>query len=184
MPLHFTTDPKKLIQHMIRVLQDVPRIAGVEGEKFFKESFRKQGWEDRIFTSWKARKGDKQRRFGESSNGRGILIKSGALRRSIRVIMVSKNYVIIGSSLPYSKIHNEGGTIEGSFTVKSHKRRRNSTGGKKGNKRGGSSDIIVKEHERQMNTKIPRRQFMGNSRALTEIINKEVRYRMKMKHRL
>ena len=54
-----------------------------------------------------------KKRSPEFSNrkGRQTLVKSGSLANSIKVQSISKNTVTIGSKLPYSKIHNEGGKI-------------------------------------------------------------------------
>ncbi|SFF31970.1 phage virion morphogenesis protein [Thermoflexibacter ruber] len=44
--------------------------------------------------------------------GRGLLIKSGKLRRSIRVASISADTVTIAAKEPYAQIHNEGGQID------------------------------------------------------------------------
>lgn len=56
----------------------------------------------------------KQRRlnFSQAATKRGILIGAGSdLMNSIRVAEASSKRVVIGSDLPYSKVHNEGGYI-------------------------------------------------------------------------
>lgn len=169
MPLKFTRDPKVITQNLIKVVKDIPRIAGVEAERFFKDSFRRQGWHDKVFTPWKARGGARTRALGEKRQGRAVLIKSGALRRSVRVIRIGANFVIVGSSLPYAQIHNEGGTITGTHSVRAHKRR-----GRK-----GAGEFPVQAHSRTVNTKIPRRRFIGNSMALNLEISKIIRYRIR-----
>ena len=169
MPLKFTTDPKVITRKIKNVLMDIPRIAGIEAERFFKESFRRQGWHDNVFTPWKARKGGRTRTLGEKKSGRSVLIKTGALRRSIRVIHRGRDFVVLGTSLPYAKIHNEGGIISGRFRVRTHTRRN----------RQGEGTHTVTEHSRTVNRRMPRRRFMGNSNALNYKINTVIRYRIK-----
>ena len=65
---------------------------------------------------------------------------SGRLKKSIRRIRVTQNSVTIGTDVPYAQIHNEGGTIKKTVSVKSHRRK--------------------------MNTTIPQRQFIGESAQL------------------
>ena len=81
-------------------------LMGKTAKTFFVDNFRKQGFDDKNVQKWKPRK-DKSGK----SIGRAILVKSGDLRRSIRVETISTRnlYVKIASDLPYSKIHNDGG---------------------------------------------------------------------------
>lgn len=79
-----------------------------------------------------------------------LLVRSGALLNSVRVVSVSQEKVVIGagnSKVPYAQVHNEG--FSGSVVVKTHSRRMK-----------GGKTVRVKSHNRRMN--IPRRQFMGN----------------------
>ncbi len=69
----------------------------------FTENFRKQGFEDRTLKKWEPRKRQRQR-----DNGRAILVKSGALRRSLRKRRLTAFSGIIYSPLDYAKVHNEG----------------------------------------------------------------------------
>ncbi len=66
--------------------------------KFFVESFENQGFTDENFEAWKPSKGT-------------ILIKSGNLRDSIKVIEATEEKIVFQSDEEYSQIHNEGGTI-------------------------------------------------------------------------
>ncbi len=66
--------------------------------KFFVESFENQGFTDENFEAWKPSKGT-------------ILIKSGDLRDSIKVIEATEEKIVFQSDEEYSQIHNEGGTI-------------------------------------------------------------------------
>ncbi len=169
MPLKYTKDPKLVIKKLRSMIEDIPRIAGIEAERFFKDSFRKQGWEGNTFAAWKARGGARTRTLGEKQAGRSILIKSGALRRSIKVTRRGRNFVIVSSSLPYAQIHNEGGKISGNFTVRTHERRN----------RKGTGSHAVESHSRKVNTTIPKRQFLGSSSSLNHNIGRAIRLRLK-----
>lgn len=72
----------------------------VEAKDEFDMNFKREAF----FTEkWKRRKGD-------TDETRGLLVQSGTLRRSIRSrIMEGGKGVEITSSVPYAKIHNEGG---------------------------------------------------------------------------
>ncbi len=80
-------------------------MVGVTAVVFFKENFTRKGFVDGTLVKWKARK------VYLKKSGRGILMKTGALRRSIRIIQASANKVTVGTMLVYAQIHNEGGTI-------------------------------------------------------------------------
>lgn len=69
------------------------------------DAFRKQGWTDNGFERWKPRKKNKDA-------GRAILVKTGKLRRSIKVRTANWTRVVVGSyGIDYAQIHNEGGSI-------------------------------------------------------------------------
>lgn len=157
---------------------DLPRIAGKMGEDEFRENFVRQGFRNNGVTPWpevKRRKADspwygfqykgerrtslrikkdrktgkyvrskKQRKlnFSLAATRRNILVGPGSnLMNSIKVREATPARVIIGSDLPYSEVHNEGGTIKvfGKKTVK-----------------------------------VPKRQFMGESRELMDELDKKL----------
>ncbi|WP_370408967.1 phage virion morphogenesis protein [Tenacibaculum dicentrarchi] len=123
--------------------------AGVIAVKFSKDRFRQKNWVDTSQEKWTPRK---QKRAGSLLVGPG----SGRLKKSIRKISEGKYYVLIGTDVPYAQIHNEGGTIKATARVRAHSRTR----------KGRNQPIKVKAHTRQMNTKIPKRQFLGESAVL------------------
>ena len=90
-----------------------------------------------------------------------LLVRSGALLNSVRVVSTSQEKVVIGagnSKVKYAKAHNEG--FSGSVVVKSFRRI------------GKNGEIHnVRSHTRKMN--IPQRQFMGRCAELEEILRKE-----------
>jgi phage gpG-like protein len=121
--------------------------------KFSKERFRDQAWHDTARQPWKKHKVPRK---GGKNISQTLLVGpgSGRLKKSIREIYSDNTKVIIGSDVPYAKIHNEGGTIKTTVQVKEHDRTRN---GRKER---------VKAHSRKMNLTIPQRQFIGNSERL------------------
>lgn len=160
------------------VNKGLPRKAGAMIVEFFKESFRQQGWWDRNKEKWAARKSRKRQ-----NKGRAILVKSGRLRRSIRVIQVVQSKVIVGTDVPYARIHNEGGEYSSTDNVSSHTRKAH---GRKGYttragrkvKRGTVREHTVKAHSRTRKVSMPKRQFMGSSAALEKrlygLVSREV----------
>lgn len=133
------------LQAVKQLERRLPSIAGVIAVRHFKKNFKKQGFVDKNTSKWKARKkADK-----EGSGKRAILVKTGALRRSIRTISKGVGRVRVGTAMPYAKIHNEGGTIK------------------------------KKVNKRNMNTTIPQRKFMGDSQKLNNDIATEIDNRVK-----
>lgn len=67
----------------------------------FKGNFRKGGFVDSVVRPWESRQ--------NADNGRAILVKSGALRRSIKELKVTKSKVVVGTnSTRYASYHNKG----------------------------------------------------------------------------
>jgi phage gpG-like protein len=58
---------------------------------------------------------------GERSDRRALLVKSGVLRGSIRIMSYSNTKVIVGSNVKYAGIQNQGGTTNPRVTEKSRK---------------------------------------------------------------
>lgn len=95
----------QIMNKLDKVYRNFPREVGRMAVNFSKERFRSQDWVDNTTEPWKPR-----RLPGKSKNN-GVLIGSGALKRSIRIIMTDPDMVIIGTDKPYAKIQNEGGKI-------------------------------------------------------------------------
>lgn len=155
---------QELASKFKRIYDKLPAVAGAIAVRRSKANFQKQGWTpDTQTLPWQERsKKDKSKRR------RAILIQTGALRRSVRITGKGASWVRIGSTLPYSKIHNEGGTITSTVNVPQHKRKahtRKARGGKQKVK-----EATVSSHTRKMNTRIPQRKFLGpNSGTMKEI---------------
>jgi len=159
MPIEYSKDPRQIFADIKKLGGNIPRIAGNLGVRHFKDSFTKQGWDDEgSIDKWPARKSTKRTH--------ALLVKSGALRRSIRIVRVTRRSVIISSELIYAEVHNSGSSSAG------------------GRSRGGSG----RRQGRRPRTKrtggrgqnIPRRQFMGESRNLERQINKNIERRLRI----
>lgn len=145
------------IDKLSKLYPVLPKKAGILAVNFFKNRFRKGSWLDKTEEKWEKRK-------RKSSTNRGILIKSGRLKRSIRVVKTTPNSITIGTNVPYAQIHNEGGSINTSAKIKAHTRQAHTR------KRRGRTESVkeykVKAHTRKISIKMPQRQFMGTSNAL------------------
>lgn len=125
-------EARKLQQAQVKLqksLNDFVVVMGVDAKNHFVKSFRNQGFEDDSIQKWQPRKGEiigngiaKVRKKDLSS--RAILVKSGDLKRSVRVIRKSYRTIVLGSDLPYAQIHNDGlqGTAFGKYRFKMPKR--------------------------------------------------------------
>lgn len=144
--------------------------------------FRDQAWFDTKREAWPQRK--KQRKKTKKRN-RAILVSSGRLRRSIRVVTKGRNSVTIGSDVPYASIHNDGGRITDTVNVRAHTRAKNEmvtstftslktkkTRSRKNRQRTGT--VQVQAHKRTLNTVMPQRRFIGNSAKLEQEITQEL----------
>lgn len=158
-----------LIARIIKTQQALPSQIAVIAVNFSKERFRQQNWLDEAPEPWKPRK---RRREGGEKRSQSLLVDTGKLKRSIRKIKATPDLVVVGTDVPYAKIHNDGGKIEQTVQVKKHQRRTHQR------TRDGRKEIVneqtVKTHSRKMNTTIPARRFLGDSDALMKDIEKHV----------
>jgi phage gpG-like protein len=92
---------KKQLEEVEKVIEKTLRQMGVEIKNFFINSFKKQGFTDEQFEKWDGRKDKKD-------EGRAILVKTGDLRRSIKVSEQTNDSVTISTDLPYAQYLNEG----------------------------------------------------------------------------
>ncbi|BAQ92538.1 Phage tail S [uncultured Mediterranean phage uvMED] len=141
--------------------------AAQEAVLHFKEGFQKGG-----FTNWRLKRWEK--RDPDPDPGRGVLIGKGGggkLWKSIKRGRVTgrgtgKRVVIgiKGKPKKYADIHNFGGKIQSTHKVRAHTRTI-----KRGKRKIKQN---VNEHIRTVNTKMPQRKFMGESRVLNKKIKK------------
>lgn len=100
---------KRMIEDKKKIQSELRKfviVMGVEATNHFVKSFSNQGFTDETIDKWKPRKSLRD-------IGRNILIKSGNLRRSIRVKSRTFRSVVIGSDLPYAQTHNDGLRVRG-----------------------------------------------------------------------
>lgn len=134
---------------------------------FSKERFVQKNWLSNRREPWQARK--------RPARG-SILVKSGRLKRSIRKLAQGNYYVYIGTDVPYAPVHNDGGNINKTVTVRAHTRKKEArrTRNPQGRyeRRGAATNHQVKSHRRRMNVTMPKRQFLGDSAILNRRIER------------
>jgi phage gpG-like protein len=117
-------EARKILADLKRFESQLPAVVsemGAIGQNHFVKSFQKQGFDNVTLEKWKPRK---DTRMDRGKPNRAILVKSGALRRSIRRVPVGRYAVNIVSDMPYAKIHNDGltGRAFGKYSFKMPKR--------------------------------------------------------------
>lgn len=167
---------KSLIRKILRDIE-------VELTDEFDKNFERQGF---FSEKWK-------RRVSPGGEGRGILVRSGELRRSIRT-RVDDSSITFSSDLPYAAIHNEGGEIKVTSRMKRYfwaryyacqggfgRRKDGSLRKDKRNARLTSESAFWKALALKKvgsTVKIPKRQFLGISpeveQACREIIEERL----------
>lgn len=171
----FDLPMRKLPKQLQQAIKKLPRMLGAETVKFAKENWQKQGYQGNAFTPWLPRR--------SGNNRRGILLNTGRLRRSVRVVRVTADSVVIGTDVPYAAVHNEG--FSGSVRVKAHTRNKygktkvgtgiysvKSRNERKRTVTSVTGSSTVKAHTRYI--KIPKRQFLGDSPVLIQRLRRIV----------
>ncbi len=133
----------KLTDAVSRSINSLPNKIAAEAVAFSKERFTAQKWVDKTTEVWEPRKTERK---SKRRNSGAILVDSGRLKRSIRKISVSHEKIVIGTDVPYARIHNDG--FKGMQSVRGHRRRGHE----------------VKAFNRNMD--MPRRRFLGSSAVL------------------
>lgn len=144
-------------------VKQVPRAMGTASVNFFKDNFKRQGFSGE--KAWLKRKDSDF--LPQKKKASGILIRSGSLRRSIRIIERNSDSVRVGSTLPYAKIHNEGGTIiqRPTWRQRMYFSHISDELRKKGNHRAANKWAAMSIAKR-LTIKIPQRKFIGESPRL------------------
>ena len=105
-----------IAERLRKLVQTLPREVGEIIVNNTLDNFKNESLDG---VKWVPRKDNSS--DGERKGRRGLLIGTGQLRRSIRVIRIGNNSVVVGSEVPYAKIQNQGGTTHPSITEKSRK---------------------------------------------------------------
>lgn len=143
--MHVNDNFTPKLQQLIKAMNDSHQLIANEAVKFYKKRFNEQGWKDTSLEPWK----NKQIANGyKTLHGKS---KPG-LMDSIYVKLSNRTRVVICAPKPYAQAHNEG--LNQAVSIREHSRR-----SPKSNK-----EYTVKAHLRNM--KLPKRQFMGPSKAL------------------
>lgn len=156
-----------LRRRLDRVRDRLPQAIADAARNFFVDSFTKQGWDTgHGIKKWKPRK------KAEGRRRRAILVKSGRLRKSIRIRRATFRRITIAAEAPYAAAHNFG--VDETVTVRAHTRRSYTTEREKYTARTGrertrtvrreGGNHTVRSHTRHVS--IAQRQFMGQSDAL------------------
>ena len=130
----------------------LPRWVGNAALNFYKDSWRRQGYIDRSFERWRKRSG--------KDKGRAILVKSGKLRRSLR-LSVAGQLVEIYTDMPYAEAHNEGMNITQVPTPRQRRFFWAMHQKAKRTRRASEAEMYRRMAlAKTLNIKVPKRQFM------------------------
>jgi phage gpG-like protein len=97
------------------------------------------------------------------------LTDTATLRNSIKVTYKNMKFTA-GSNVAYARIHQEGGNINQSVTVKTHRRRINQAWGKLIQEK----EVEVTQHTRQVNMIIPARPYLMIQESDVNYIKKKI----------
>ncbi len=93
------------------IIKGVPKVMGKMVLVEVSDNFRRQGYEDEQGRehAWAPRKTRSRRRQrGRVPRGRALLVQSGRLRRSPRIVRTTASSVTIGTDVPYAQPLQEG----------------------------------------------------------------------------
>lgn len=195
-------DPKKIMQFVQKLkaqldkeIRDVlPRRVGVKAVNLVKQNFRDGGFHDGGLRPW-------QKSKRELAGGKRAGSRYGTLLSARNHLMSSTQYrpvtngVVIENLVPYARIHNEGGTLTTSPTItpkmrrfafaKAYelmgikKRKGKKSKGKKvvfsGEAKKWLALALTKKTKLTIRAKMPRRQFIGESKDLSAIVEAEIK---------
>lgn len=171
----------------------LPRKLGVLAVQHFKQNFRDSGFRNGGLQPWKRSlrevSGDKR----ASSRYKTLTSARNHLMNSTESV-IGKGYVSIVNSVPYASIHNEGGTIHQNIPISPDMRKFawamffKSAGIRKGKKSKGETSpenlspealkwrglALTKKSTLSRSIQIPKRQFIGESQELTELVTNEI----------
>lgn len=155
--------------------EDLPRHIGKIAVDHYQDNFLLGGFMDEELKPWKPSK-----RIGSSegaAGGYGTLLSSRKeLYNSIRYV-AAKGRTVVSSSLPYSRIHNEGGTVNQTITITPKMRKYAWARYYQANPDGKGSEggmwkglALTKKTAINRTFVMPKRQYMGRSATLNNLI--------------
>lgn len=147
----------KLRMKYLKFKRSIPQKAAITMVNFFKRNFQVGGFVDEPFQKWKKSTAPRKRR---------TMVRSGNTRRQIKKLQVSETRVVVGiaNHNHYAKIHNEGGKIP--ITPKM---RRFFWAKHKETKQDYWKFLAL---TKKTYLDIPKRQFIGDSKALEKAIER------------
>ena len=166
----------------------LPIKVGALAKAHFRENFRLSGFMNGGLRAWPVTRRQQTGGKSAAANYGPLLSRRNHLFGSIGY-KPGPGYVVIGTSLPYAAIHNDGGTVSPTVTLKMRKfawamyYRSLGSKGSKGSK-GRKGATVPAEAERwkalaltrkqKLNITIPKRQFIGDSQELNAAINRKI----------
>jgi phage gpG-like protein len=159
-------------------LLTLPVKVGDTAVLFAKQRFERtqRNWISHTTEPWQPRKAYTKWGKTPRNKGRALLVDTGRLRRSIRIMSRTSTSVTIGSDVPYAKAHNDGFRGQVNQQVGAHTRRKTKAViGKSGRalkKREVVGEVSVKAHDRKIKQNIPRRRFIGQSPYLDKQVQR------------
>lgn len=195
-------DPKQLGRLIMKLKEQVerevndrlPRKVGIIAVQHFKQNFRDSGFTDGGLRPWKKSQRELRGGMGASARYKTLTSARNHLMSSTQA-HIGRGEVSIENPVPYAVIHNEGGTIVSNPTITPKMRKyawamayklSGRKKGRKGKRTGGSQEAIPEEAKKWMalaltkktkikiRAKMPKRQFIGESRELMQKVSKEV----------
>lgn len=174
---------KNIVPDFLAMAKDLTanaqRYAGSESVRFFKESFRNEGFTDALFKAWP--------KTSNPMAGKRTMYGKGILMQSVRKTEQNKQRIVVESGTDYSEIQNNGGTITVTAQMKSFfwakfyelsgKVKQTSTGkvsrSKSNVKSSAKAEFCRRMALMKVGTKIkiPQRQFMGNSQTMMNMFD-------------
>lgn len=196
----YIKDFAKLIEQKCKELdkmmrRKMPVIAGRMAKDHFQENFRQGGFVNGGLNPWPQAKRLSSGGTDAASNYGTLLSSRNHLFSSIKYIP-SDYRVKVSNELVYAPIHNWGGTVSITVTDRmrrfawarfykaSGRKRKADTGQKKGKKRRRKQTMdnpqasfwkgLALTKKKKLNIHIPQRQFLGESKELTDKINERM----------
>lgn len=108
------TDAVKKTQAAFKKIQSASKtVVATEAKNHFKQSWRQQGFEDRTVEKWpevkrRIKGTEAYKNASRAARRRAILVETGALRRSVKVIRRNWPVVVGTRGISYARKHNDG----------------------------------------------------------------------------
>lgn len=167
-----------------RAMRDeIPRKAAIIAKNHFRQNFRDGGFTDDGLHAWK-----KTRRQEAGSPYKPLTSERNHLMNSVDAVSAPGQVTVV-NPVPYARIHNEGGTIHTNPTITPKMRKMawakaySIAGVSKGDKlpkdlpeeaRKWRALALTRKEKLNIKIKMPRRQFIGDSKELRIKINQIV----------